>query len=95
MDEGTAWLQSKMARVKWVHSDHGGEYLSSKSNAHLTTNRIEHRLTVHDMLQENHVAEWLNHTLLEKVCAMLHGTQLMKNLWGEVLAHDTWLKIEP
>jgi len=46
---------------------------------------------VHDTPQENGVAEWLNCTL-EKVCAMLHGTQLPKSLWEEESVHATWLK---
>jgi len=44
------------------------------------------------MPEENGVAERLNHTLLEKVHAMLHGVQLPKSLWREALAHATWLK---
>jgi len=80
-------------RIKQLHSDCGGEYLSSKLMLPHQP-RIECRLTIHDMLQENGVAEWLNHTLLEKVHTMLHGTQLLKAC-GEALAHATWLKTEP
>jgi len=87
------WMKMQHGyRIKWLHSNCGREYLSSKFNAHLATHRIEHRLTMHDMLQENGIAEQLNHTLLEKVHSMLHGAQLLKSLWGEALAHTTRLK---
>ena len=88
-----AWMKMQHSyRVKQLHSDCDGEYLSSKFNAHLATHGIEHRLTMHNMPQENSVTEWLNCTLLEKLHAMLHGTQLLRSLWVEALAHATWLK---
>ena len=87
MDEDTTWPQNKTASVG---SRRG--ILSNEFDAHLATHGIKRRLMVHDMPQENGVAERLNCTLLEKVHAMLHGAQLLKSLWGEALAHATWLK---
>jgi len=88
-----AWMKTQHGyKIKRLRSDRGGEYLSNEFDAHLATHRIECRLTAHDMPQENGVAERLNRTLLEKVRAMLHGAQLPKSLWGEALAHATWLK---
>src|SRR5882724_6112456 len=88
-----AWLKTQYGtKIKRLRLDCGGEYLSNEFNAHLTTHRIERRLTVHDTPQENGIAERLNCTLLEKVHAMLHGAQLLKSLWGEALGHATWLK---
>jgi len=75
-----------------LRSDCGGEYLSNEFNAHLGTCRIKRCFTVHNMPQENGVAECLNRTLLEKVRAMLHSVQLPKYLWGEALMHAVWLK---
>src|SRR5882672_1152324 len=80
------------ARIAILRSDRGGEYLSGAFSAHLAKQGTERRLTVHDTPQENGVAEWLNRTLLERVRAMLHATQLPKGLWGEVLMHAVWLK---
>jgi len=80
------------ARIKWLHSNHGGEYLSNEFSTHLATHRTERTLTVHDTPQENGVTERLNHTILEKVHAMLHSVQLPKYLWGEALMHAMWLK---
>ena len=49
-------------------------------------------LTMHDTPQLNGVAEWLNWTLLECVCALQHKAGLPKMLWGEALRYATWLK---
>src|SRR5882724_6107519 len=76
-----AWLKTQHGtKIKQLHSDRGGEYLSNEFDAHLATHGIERRLTIHDTPQENGVAERLNHTLLEKVHAMLHSAQLPKYL---------------
>ena len=53
---------------------------------------MKQKLTVHDTLQHNGVAECLNHTLLEKVRAMLHESGLPCALWGEAVRHAVWLK---
>src|SRR5882724_9737193 len=88
-----AWLKTQHGtKIKQLHSDRSGEYLSNEFDAHLATHGIERRLTIHDTPQENGVAERLNHTLLEKVHAMLHSAQLPKYLWGEALMHAVWLK---
>jgi hypothetical protein len=50
------------------------------------------KLTIHDMPKYNGVAERLNHTLLEKVRAMLHASGLPKNLWGKAVMHAVYLK---
>jgi hypothetical protein len=47
---------------------------------------------MHDTPQLNGVAEWLNRTLLERICAFAHMSSLPKTLWGEGLRHATWLK---
>ena len=53
---------------------------------------MERKLMVHDTPEENGVAEWLNRTLVERVCAMLIGSQLPTHLWGECLMHAVWIK---
>jgi hypothetical protein len=45
--------------------------------AFLKSEGTEHRLTTHD------THESLNHRLLERVCAVLHHSQLPKSLWGD------------
>ena len=88
-----AWMKTQHGyRIKCLCSDQGGECLSNKFSNYLTTHGIEHWLTMHDTLEQNGVAKRLNCTLLERVHAMLHSAQLPKNLWGEALAHNVWLK---
>ena len=88
-----AWLATQFdAKVKCLRSDRSGEYLSNEFSQHLKLKGTEHRVTVHDTPEHNSVAERLNHTLIERVCAMIHVSGLPKNLWGEAIMHATWLK---
>ena len=66
--------------------------MSATFNKHLAAAGTVHHLTVHDTPQLNGIAECLNHTLMEKVHALLHSSGLPLNLWGEALCHSTWLK---
>jgi transposase InsO family protein len=75
-----------------LHSNHRGEYLSKAFDKHLAAAGTAWWLTTHDTLQLNGIAEWLNQTLLECICALWHTTGLPKMLWGEALHHMTWLK---
>jgi hypothetical protein len=50
------------------------------------------QLTVHDTPEHNSVAEHLNWTLLEKIWAMLHESDLQKFLWAEAVAHAVYLR---
>jgi hypothetical protein len=45
------------------------------------------RLTPHNTLQVNGIAEWLNRTLLERVRTLMHTSGLPKSLWGKALWH--------
>ena len=47
---------------------------------------------VHDTPEHNGVAERLNRTIMEKVRAMLHDSNLPKFLWAEATAHAVYLK---
>jgi transposase InsO family protein len=51
--------------IKVLHSNHGGEYLSHAFDQHLAATGTACKLTMHDMLQHNGIAEQLNQTLLE------------------------------
>ena len=80
------------AIVKVLHSDRGGEYLGKEFIMYLKVAGMKQKLTVHDTPQHNGIAECLNHTLLEKVRAMLHESSLPHMLWGEAVRHAVWLK---
>ncbi len=88
-----AWLgtQHKVI-VKCLRTDRGGEYRSHEFDAHLELKGTVRQLTVHDTPEYNGVSERLNRTLIEKVRAMLHDSQLLKFLWGEALNYAVYLK---
>jgi hypothetical protein len=72
-------------RMKWLHMDRVGEYLSNAFNAHLAEMGTTWKLTVHDIPEYNGVSEHLKHTILKKVRAMIHDSGLPKFLWGEAI----------
>ena len=90
--EAWALTQQHCKAIKVLHSDQGGEYLSGAFDKHLAAAGTTHRLTPHDTLQLNGMAEQLNRMLLERVHALGYTSGLPKSLWGEVLRHATWLK---
>ncbi len=75
-----AWVttQQHCQAIKVLHSDHGKEYLSSTFNQHLIKVGTARKLTTHDTFQLNSITEWLNHTLLEQICALMHTSSLPK-----------------
>ena len=89
----TAWASTQHgAKIKRLRSDRGGEYTGNNFTAFLNSQGTERRLTTHDTPQHNGVAESLNRRLLERVRALLHHSQLPKNLWGEAIHFVVWLK---
>jgi transposase InsO family protein len=88
-----AWLSTQYnAKIKCLRSDRGGEYLGQEFSAYLKGTGTIRKLTVHDTPEHNGVAERLNRTILEKVRAMLHESDLPKFLWAEATAHAVYLK---
>jgi hypothetical protein len=88
-----AWVSTQYGRkVKILQSDNGGEYINTNLKAHLQRNGTECHFTVHDSLHKNGVAERLNQTLTKYACIMLFAANLPGSLWGEAIAHTTWLK---
>ena len=62
------------ARIRVLHSDGGSEYTGREFTLHLKHSGTCQKLTVHDTLQHNGITKHLNHTILEKVRAMLHSS---------------------
>lgn len=88
-----AWAQTQHGiKIKALCSDRGGEYTGREFTKFLQQEGTEHRLTTHDTPQHNGVAKSLNRRLLERVCAVLHHSELPKNLWAEALRNAVWLK---
>ncbi len=82
----------KGTQVKCLHTDRGGEYLSTEFTDYLAEKGTIRKLTTHDTPEYNGVAERANRTLIEKVRAMLHDSGLPNALWGEALHHAVYLK---
>ena len=76
-----AWLLTQHhICIKCLRSDRGGEYLSEEFSNHLKKQGTIRKLTVHDTLEHNGVAECLNCTILKKVRATFHDSRLPKLL---------------
>ncbi len=90
--EAWATMQQHCRAIKVLCSDQGGEYLSKDFDQHLAKSGTARKLTAHDTLQLNGIAERLNRTLLERIRAFTHTSGLPKSLWGKALRHATWLK---
>ena len=84
-------LDSYHAIAKWAHnqhnvknkilrSDRSGEYCGNDFTKFLEEQGTKRRLTTHDTLQHNGVAESLNRHLLEHMRAILHHSDLPKSL---------------
>ena len=68
--EAWAIAQQHCTGIKMLHSDRRGEYLSKAFDEHLAAAGMVRRLTTHNTLQLNDVAERLNRMLLECVHAL-------------------------
>jgi len=89
----SAWAETQHgSHIKRLRSDRGGEYTSNAFTQFLQEQGTERRLTTHDTPEHNGVAESLNRRLLERVRAILHHSDLPKNLWGEAIMFAVWLK---
>ena len=79
-------------KIKCLRSDRGGEYLDDEFTVHLKHAGTVRKLMVHDTPEHNGVSERLNHTIMEKVQAMLHASDLPKFLWAEAASHTVYVK---
>ena len=79
--EYKAWVNTQLsAKIKILYSDQGGKYKSSEFVAHLKSKGTIAKLTVHDMLQHNGIAEPCNRTIVECIQALLHASGLLRTL---------------
>jgi hypothetical protein len=63
-----AWINMQFdTKIKCLLSDRRGEYLSEEFTHHLASHGTERKLTVHDTLEHDGMAEQLNRRLLERV----------------------------
>ena len=72
-------------KIKFLRSDHGGEYLTYEFGLHLKQCGIVSQLTPPGTPQRNGVSEHRNHTLLDIVQSMMFLTDLPLSFWGHAL----------
>ncbi|KAJ9557371.1 hypothetical protein OSB04_011985 [Centaurea solstitialis] len=72
-------------RIKFLRSDHGGEYLSDEFDNHLMECGIVSQLTPPYTPQMNGVSERRNRTLLDMVRTMMCHSSLPISFWGHAL----------
>jgi len=96
-------LEAYKAYAVWMYTQHGvwikrlwsdrrGEYTGNKFTKFLAEQGMERRLTTHDTLQHNRVAELLNWCIMECVHACLIQSRLPKSLWVEAANFIIWVK---
>ena len=77
-----SWTENQMSkRLRVLHSDRGGEYISNKVKEILNEKGIEHHLTMPGSPQQNGKAERFNCTILDKAMSMLHVAGLSNGFW--------------
>jgi len=64
------WSNTTFHSVKRLHTDNGGEYMTSKLQSFLHEQGIVHETSTPYVHQQNGRAEQLNRTLLEKMQSM-------------------------
>ena len=72
-------------KIKFLRSDHGGEYLSYEFGLHLKECGIVSQITPPRTPQRNGESERRNRTLLDMVRSMISLTDLKLSFWGYAL----------
>ena len=69
--EYEAWCQTQFdTSIKVLHSNQGGEYHDKEFILHLKKQGTNQKLTMHNTLSQNGVAEHQNHTIVECIQAL-------------------------
>ena len=72
-------------KVKKLHTNRGGEFLSKEFDTYLHENGIKRQLTTAHTLQQNGVVERRNRTVMEMARCMALGKGLPKSFWVEAV----------
>jgi transposase InsO family protein len=72
-------------KLKKLHIDGGGEFLSKEFKKFLLDNGIQLDITAPYSPSQNGIAKHLNRTLVEHACAMIHQNGLPYSLWKEAV----------
>src|SRR5260370_2820457 len=77
-----SWAEAQTSdKLHALHSNRGGKYMVANVKDILSQGRIEHHLTMPGSPQQNGKAEQFNHTIMDKVMAMLHTAGLLNSFW--------------
>src|SRR5208282_2822594 len=81
------FIETKIeCKIKTLHSDRGGEFISLEMKAFLEEEGIVHEKTVLYTLLSNRVTERFNHTLLEGEQALSFMANIPSTLWADLTA---------
>lgn len=84
--------KSMNQKLKALHTDNGGEYVSAEFQRHLKKEGVRRELTVLKTPEQNGVAIRMNRTLVESVRAMLADARLPHHFWAEALSTAVCLR---
>ena len=88
-----AYIQTQAGnKIKIVHSDRGGEFLSKEMVNHQDEKGTIRELTVHDSPPQNGTAKQGMRTQAEQARALLISSGLPIFLWEEAMKHSAWLQ---
>jgi transposase InsO family protein len=73
------------AKVKKIRSDNGTEFKHTQVENFLDEEGIKHELLAPYTPQQNGVAEWKNHTLIEMARTMLDEYKTLDRFWVEAI----------
>ena len=81
----------KGRNVKFLRSDNGGEYTSSEFKEYLTSDDIEHQLSIPERSEQNRVAEHMSRTLTGCARSMRLQADMTEDFWIEAVSHASYL----
>ena len=87
-----AYLSARSRSPCALHMDRGTEFVNQPLKSWCDSRGIRLQLTVPYSPSQNGVAEHMNHTLIELVCAMLAAFKLPQFLWEPAVLHAAYLR---
>ena len=72
-------------KMKFFHSDRGGEFMSHEFTEFLEQEGITHETSAPQTPQQNGTVECMNQTILGGACAMLHHAGMTLGFWSEAV----------
>ena len=79
-------------KLKILHIDSGGEYVSSEFDDYLKSEGIRHERTIPKTPEQNGISERMNRTVVEAVRSMLADAKLPYSFWAEAVSTAVYLR---